>query len=299
MEATSPKWTEGSDPSGLEELQTKALRPLRGDETLTTMNRHELKDIVARRIVDEHRKHGKSLADGNEWAAIAAAKIIGTLNDIGALAAAKEEHGKHEICPPHVIYEAVGGGMICSGCEQRFAPANGLDVEGVMRLVNEHDLLLFNTNRGRENFRKALEALPQAKPSGIDVEGVMKAIKEVVFLRDDQDERIRKALEAHAEKGGDNLRTDTCDPDCRDHGGIEGCSCSECSTPLGPPVFMTYCGGCGKKVNWPEGTDMMPSEWAYPQRKDAEKEDSNLRKPWPYTPTEELARRVPPDTDKG
>ena len=146
-----------------------------------------------------------------------------------ALAAAKEEHGKHEICPPHVIYEAVGGGMICSGCEQRFAPANGLDVEGVMRLVNEHDLLLFNTNRGRENFRKALEA--------------------------------------YAEKGGDNLRTDTCEPDCRDHGGIEGCSCSECSTPLGPPVFMTYCGGCGRKVNWPEGTDMMPGECAYPQRK--------------------------------
>ena len=92
-------------------------------------------------------------------------------------------------------------------------PTTGLDVEGVMRLVNEHDLLLFNTNRGRENFRKALEA--------------------------------------YAEKGGDNLRTDTCEPDCRDHGGIEGCSCSECSTPLGPPVFMTYCGGCGKKVNWP------------------------------------------------
>ena len=37
-------------------------------------------------------------------------------------------------------------------------PTTGLDVEGVMRLVNEHDLLLFNTNRGRENFRKALEA---------------------------------------------------------------------------------------------------------------------------------------------
>ena len=234
---------------------------MRGDETLTTMNRHELKDIVARRIVDEHRKHGKSLADGNEWAAIAAAKIIGTLNDIGALAAAKEEHGKHEICPPHVIYEAVGGGMICSGCEQRFAPAKGLDVDGVMKIV-EREVLTHQ--RISETLRG-----------------------------------IRKALEANAEKGGDNLRTDTCEPDCRDHGGIEGCSCSECSTPLGPPVFMTYCGGCGKKVNWPEGTDMMPSEWAYPQRKDAEKEDSNLRKPWPYTPTEELARRVPPDTDKG
>ena len=37
-------------------------------------------------------------------------------------------------------------------------PTTGIDVEGVMRLVNEHDLLLFNTNRGRENFRKALEA---------------------------------------------------------------------------------------------------------------------------------------------
>ena len=294
MEATSPKWTEGSDPSGLEELQTKALRPLRGDETLTTMNRHELKDIVARRIVDEHRKHGKSLADGNEWAAIAAAKIIGTLNDIGALAAAKEEANRL----PHDNHSGGSSALIGNvkerwkelgydnpdRVEERFRndpwrlfyngwiegrvplitgserPTTGIDVEGVMRLVNEHDLLLFNTNRGRENFRKALEA--------------------------------------YAEKGGDNLRTDTCEPDCRDHGGIEGCSCSECSTPLGPPVFMTYCGGCGKKVNWPEGTDMMPSEWAYPQRKDAEKEDSNLRKPWPYTPTEELARRVPPDTDK-
>ena len=178
-----------------------------------------------------------------------------------ALAAAKEEHGKHEICPPHVIYEAVGGGMICSGCEQRFAPAKGLDVDGVMKAV-EREVLTHQ--RISETLRG-----------------------------------IRKALEAHAEKGGDNLRTDTCEPDCRDHGGIEGCSCSECSTPLGPPVLMTYCGGCGRKVNWPEGTDMMPSEWAYPQRKDAEKEDSNLRKPWPYTPTEELARRVPPDTDKG
>ena len=141
---------------------------MRGDETLTTMNRHELKDIVARRIVDEHRKHGKSLADGNEWAAIAAAKIIGTLNDIGALAAAKEEHGKHEICPPHVIYEAVGGGMICSGCEQRFAPAKGLDVDGVMKIV-EREVLTHQ--RISETLRG-----------------------------------IRKALEAHAEKGGDNLR---------------------------------------------------------------------------------------------
>ena len=85
-----------------------------------------------------------------------------------AIAAAKEEHGKHEICPPHVIYEAVGGGMICSGCEQRFAPAKGLDVDGVMKIV-EREVLTHQ--RISETLRG-----------------------------------IRKALEAHAEKGGDNLR---------------------------------------------------------------------------------------------
>ena len=188
-----------------------------------------------------------------------------------ALAAAKEEQGKV------LTDEEIG--QICRDLHLLHSPGERVGAEIALRYARDHGYL--------------------APAKGLDVEGVMKAIKEVVFLRDDQDERIRKALEANAEKGGDNLRTDTCEPDCRDHGGIEGCSCSECSTPLGPPVFMTYCGGCGKKVNWPEGTDMMPSEWAYPQRKDAEKEDSNLRKPWPYTPTEELARRVPPDTDKG
>ena len=176
----------------------------------------------------------------------------------------------------------------------------------------EWDRQLANGSSGEQSHAYALgwkKALRYARDNGylapttgLDVDGVMKAVEREVLTHQRISETlrgIRKALEAHAEKGGDNLRTDTCEPDCRDHGGIEGCSCSECSTPLGPPVFMTYCGGCGKKVNWPEGTDMMPSEWAYPQRKDAEKEDSNLRKPWPYTPTEELARRVPPDTDKG
>ena len=34
---------------------------------------------------------------------------------------------------------------------------------------------------------------------------------------------------------------------CGDHGGIEGCSCSECSAPVMPEAWM-YCPGCGNKV---------------------------------------------------
>ncbi len=36
----------------------------------------------------------------------------------------------------HTVYDAVGGGYVCSGCEQRFvAPAAGLTVEEVMEVV--------------------------------------------------------------------------------------------------------------------------------------------------------------------
>ena len=34
---------------------------------------------------------------------------------------------------------------------------------------------------------------------------------------------------------------------CGDHGGIEGCSCSECSAPVMPEAWM-FCPGCGNKV---------------------------------------------------
>lgn len=47
----------------------------------------------------------------------------------------------------------------------------------------------------------------------------------------------------------------TCEPICGDHGGIEGCSCSNCSTPIGPHEFSRYCGNCGRKVIWPEGAN--------------------------------------------
>ena len=48
-----------------------------------------------------------------------------------------------------------------------------------------------------------------------------------------------------------------CEAMCRDHGGIEGCSCSECSTPLGPRELCAYCNGCGRRVKWPmaDGTE--------------------------------------------
>lgn len=126
------------------------------------MNKQELIAIVSERIAAEHRKHGKSLAEGDEWASIAAAKILGTLSEMGMLnkapyqkcgksltmqdvmlacgelnkrervavqwvldrcQPAEGELARHGTCPPHVIYEAVGGGMICSGCEQRFVRA--------------------------------------------------------------------------------------------------------------------------------------------------------------------------------
>ena len=38
---------------------------------------------------------------------------------------------------------------------------------------------------------------------------------------------------------------------CGDHGGIEGCSCSECSAPVMPGAWM-FCPGCGNKVKWPK-----------------------------------------------
>lgn len=38
---------------------------------------------------------------------------------------------------------------------------------------------------------------------------------------------------------------------CGDHGGIEGCSCSLCSTPLGPVELTAFCNGCGARVKWP------------------------------------------------
>ena len=34
---------------------------------------------------------------------------------------------------------------------------------------------------------------------------------------------------------------------CGDHGGIEGCSCSECGAPVMPEAWM-FCPGCGNKV---------------------------------------------------
>lgn len=40
----------------------------------------------------------------------------------------EDEMADHKTCPPHTIYEAVGGGMICSGCEQRFVSAK--EVQG-------------------------------------------------------------------------------------------------------------------------------------------------------------------------
>lgn len=48
-----------------------------------------------------------------------------------------------------------------------------------------------------------------------------------------------------------------CEAMCGDHGGIEGCSCSECSTPLGPRELCAYCNGCGRRVKWPmaDGTE--------------------------------------------
>ena len=154
-------------------------------------------------------------------------------------AAAKEEHGKHEICPPHVIYEAVGGGMICSGCEQRFAPANGLDVEGVMRLVNEHDLLLFNTNRGRENFRKALEA--------------------------------------YAEKGGDNLRT------------YPWISVEDRMPPNNTPVLGLRADTWGDKVHVEGFAIDDGGYWYFTQDGDVPEK----------TPTHWMPLPSPPDTDKG
>lgn len=42
-----------------------------------------------------------------------------------------------------------------------------------------------------------------------------------------------------------------CEAMCGDHGGIEGCSCSECSAPLGPIELCAYCNGCGRRVKWP------------------------------------------------
>ena len=48
-----------------------------------------------------------------------------------------------------------------------------------------------------------------------------------------------------------------CEAMCGDYGGIEGCSCSECSTPLGPRELCAYCNGCGRRVKWPmaDGTE--------------------------------------------
>ena len=139
---------------------------MRGDETLTTMNATKRLIEAAERLHHLHLCEQEGIRSGApnpvDW--YEAVDAIGM-----ALAAAKEEHGKHEICPPHVIYEAVGGGMICSGCEQRFAPANGIDVDGVMKIV-EREVLTHQ--RISETLRG-----------------------------------IRKALEANAEKGGDNLRT--------------------------------------------------------------------------------------------
>ena len=231
MEATCPKWTEGSYPPRMEELQTKALRPLRGDETLTTMNRHELKDIVARRIVDEHRKHGKSLADGNEWAAIAAAKIIGTLNDIGALAAAKEE----ERSPTWLGH--------CSGCTDPHSEGthqmgtiehpdidNAKEEQGRAKPVawmtegNEPAIMLASNKAYQcrdagetRDYLNGKYTIPiythpaPAKGSGLTVEGVMEALDNVGRhegwgLVTVAKGALRKALEAHAENSSDNLR---------------------------------------------------------------------------------------------
>lgn len=38
---------------------------------------------------------------------------------------------------------------------------------------------------------------------------------------------------------------------CGDHGGIQGCSCSMCGSPLGPMELTQFCPGCGTPVDWP------------------------------------------------
>lgn len=46
---------------------------------------------------------------------------------------------------------------------------------------------------------------------------------------------------------------------CGDHGGIQGCSCSSCGSPLGPAELTAYCNGCGIRIKWPmaDGSEYM------------------------------------------
>ena len=84
------------------------------------------------------------------------------------------------------------------------------------------------------------------------------SLRELLFILDAQlkpsqaaFDNLRKCIaqaEAHEQE---------CEAMCGDHGGIEGCSCSECSTPLGPRELCAYCNGCGRRVKWPmsDGTE--------------------------------------------
>jgi hypothetical protein len=48
-----------------------------------------------------------------------------------------------------------------------------------------------------------------------------------------------------------NIGIDHAEAMCGDHGGIEGCSCSLCGSPLGPMELTNFCNGCGAPVDWP------------------------------------------------
>lgn len=99
--------------------------------------------------------------------------------------------------------------------------------------------------------REAEEKYPSAYSGSVMLS--QRAIHRIEEFEERND--IRREAYAAALISERSKPSPTCEPICGDHGGINGCSCSNCSTPIGPPEFSRYCGNCGRKVIWPEGAN--------------------------------------------
>ncbi len=112
------------------------------------------------------------------------------------------------------------------------------------------------TNKMREALKLALYYL--VEPTTVTLEYVppASAMRRAADAFEKKEADIRTIQNLFAELDAHPSQTEA-EAMCGDHGGIEGCSCSLCSTPLGPRELCAFCNGCGAPVKWPlaDGTE--------------------------------------------
>jgi hypothetical protein len=123
--------------------------------------------------------------------------------------------------------------------------------ESLRELRDEFDLL--NTMEDAVRCNPAYQ--PNIQAAGEQSKRV-EALLEKSIAQAEAQEKLAY-FEARVRPSSDDPTYQECEAMCGDHGGIEGCSCSVCSTPLGPRELCAYCNGCGRRVKWPmsDGTE--------------------------------------------